>query len=59
MDNEDHRMFLSTRSEPHFSLNPIAGPAQLANESVFPAELLDSGFGWTEFLTGEATSASR
>jgi len=58
MSKEDHRMYISTRSETQFNLNPISGPAQPSNESVFPAELLDSGFEWTEILTSEVVSAT-
>jgi hypothetical protein len=58
MSNEDHRMFISSRSEPHFNPDPIPRPAQPPNESIFPAELLDSGFEWTEILTGEVGSVN-
>jgi len=51
-------MYISSRSETQFNLNPISGPAQPSNESVFPAELLDSGFEWTEILTSEVVSAT-
>jgi hypothetical protein len=51
MRNEDHLSFLNLHLESPFNPNPISEPTQTANEPVFPAELLDSGFEFTEFLT--------
>ena len=51
MHNEDHLIFMNLHLESQFSPNPISEPAQTADEPVFPAELLDSGFELTEFLT--------
>jgi len=52
--NQENRPFISFHSEPHFIPNPTSGPAQPSNEPFFPAELLDSGFEWTEILTAES-----
>jgi hypothetical protein len=52
MYHEDHLIFMSSNFESNFNPNPGSEPAQTANEPVFPAELLDSGFELTEILTG-------
>ena len=51
MYNEDHLSLMSSHFESNFNPNPGSEPAQTANEPVFPAELLDSGFELTEILT--------
>jgi hypothetical protein len=51
---EDYLMFMTFHSESHFDPNRISEPTQTPNEPVFPAELLDSGFEWTEILTAES-----
>jgi hypothetical protein len=51
MHSEDHPIFMNLHLESQFNPNPFSEPAQTADESVFPAELLDSGFELTEFLT--------
>jgi hypothetical protein len=49
MHTQDHPIYFHL--EPQFNPNPISEPAPTANEPVFPAELLDSGFELTEILT--------
>jgi hypothetical protein len=53
MYTKDYLLFTTFHSEPHLNPAPIREPIKTANETVFPAELLDSGFAWTEFLTAE------
>jgi hypothetical protein len=53
MSNEDDSISRAFHSDPPSSPNTISGPAQRSREPIFPAELLDSGFEWTEILTAE------
>jgi len=50
MYTEDNLKPIIPRGDPHHDFRP----AQTNNDPVFPAELLDSGFEWTEILTTES-----
>jgi hypothetical protein len=54
MYTNDHRMFMTFHSETQFNPSPSSAPSQPGKERIFPAELLDSGFEWTEILTAES-----
>jgi len=51
MHTEDYLIYMNLHLESQFNPNPISEPAQITNQPVFPAELLDSGFELTEILT--------
>jgi hypothetical protein len=51
MPTEDDLVFMTFHLPSHLNPNPTSEPAQPANETAFPAELLDSGFELTEILT--------
>jgi hypothetical protein len=51
MHTDDHLIFMTLHLESQLDSNPISELSQIANEPVFPAELLDSGFELTEILT--------
>jgi hypothetical protein len=52
MHTEDYLNFTTFHMDSDYNPSPISEPTLIANEPVFPAELLDSGFELTEFLTG-------
>jgi hypothetical protein len=54
MYNEDNLRPSSFHPEPRISPSAFSGAAQSLNEAIIPAELLDSGFEWTEILTTES-----
>jgi hypothetical protein len=54
MYNEDNLRPGSFHPEPRFSANAFSGATPSATEVIIPAELLDSGFEWTEILTAES-----
>jgi hypothetical protein len=51
MHTEDDLLFMKFYLSSPLDPSAVSEPAQTANEPVFPAELLDSGFELTEILT--------
>jgi hypothetical protein len=54
MYNEDNLRPNSFRPDPRFTPNAFSGMVPPPNEAIIPAELLDSGFEWTEILTTDS-----
>jgi hypothetical protein len=52
MHTEDYTTSLPFFLESAINPNQSSEPPPTTNEPVFPAELLDSGFEWTNVLTG-------
>jgi hypothetical protein len=52
MHTEDQLTFLASHLDSPFDADQSSEPSPTSNGPVFPAELLDSGFEWTNILTG-------